>query len=217
MKKHLLITSVAVTLFTAPTAFAANVGGYIGASIGGSKVKDAPSGSEYDAQLLAEAPSITATSSVDDTDNGWKIYGGYKFNQNMAVEGSYADFGEMTIDSNVTSPFQGTLDTTWEAQTLAVAGVGILPLAYSMELFGKIGVHYWDVDYQRTASAGGGVGSASESENGTDLLFGVGAGYTLNNNFALRAEWERYGNIGDDNTTGEFDVDMWSVGVMYTF
>ncbi len=215
MKKHLLITSVAVTLFTAPTAFAANVGGYIGASVGGSKVKDAPSGSEFDAELAAAG--ITATSSVDDTDNGWKIYGGYKFNQNMAVEGSYADFGELTIDSNVTSPFTGTIHTTWEAQTLAVAGVGILPLAYSMELFGKIGVHYWDVDLQSTASAGGGAGSASESDNGTSLLFGVGAGYNLNNNFALRAEWERYDNVGDDNTTGESDVDMWSVGVMYMF
>lgn len=214
MKKQLLITSVVATLIVAPTAFAANAGGYVGAGVGGTTAKDFPSGATFDAELAAQ--NILASSSADDTDTGWKLFGGYKFNQYLAAEGSYANFGKQTIDSNVTSPFVGTIDTTWKAQALAVSGVGILPLAYSIDLFGKLGLQYWKVDLSSTPSVGA-VGYQSESEKGTDYIFGVGAGYNVTNNIAVRAEWERYNNIGDTSTTRESDMDMWSLGVQYSF
>ncbi len=216
MRTPLVCTILASALLATPTAFAAGAGHfYIGAGLGGTTVKDAPSASEFDSDLASIG--ITASSSVDDTDTGWKLYGGYMFNQNLAVEASYADLGELSIDSTITAPLAGTLATTWEAQTLAVSAVGIWPLAYNFEIFGKAGFHYWDAEITATATGGGGAASGSDDDNGTDVLYGIGAAYNLNDNFALRAEWERYSNIGDDNTTGESDVDMWSAGVQYSF
>lgn len=216
MKIPFACATLASALLASSTAFAAQPGHfYIGAGLGGTTVTDAPSASEFDSELASIG--ITASSSVDDTDTGWKLYGGIMFNRNFAVEASYADLGELSIDSRVTAPFNGNLNTTWEAQTVAVSVLGILPLAYNFELFGKVGIHYWDAELTATATAGGGVGTGSDDDTGTDLLYGIGATYNLTNNFALRAEWERYNNIGDDNSTGESDVDMWSAGVQFSF
>ncbi len=210
MKTQLMATTLATTLFAASSAFAADTGFYLGGGIGGTKVKDAPSAAELDAELAAGG--ITASSSVDDTDTGWKVFGGYKFNRYLAVEGSYADLGEVSITSNVTNPPVGTIDIAWEALSMTVAAVGILPLSYGFELFGKGGLQYWDVDLGAMPFA-----AITESETGTDYFYGIGAGYNLTHNIALRAEWERYNNVGDENTTGESDVDMWSAGVQFAF
>lgn len=210
MKTQLMATTLATTLFAASSAFAADAGFYIGGSMGETKVKDAPSAAEFDADLAAEG--ITASSSVDDTDTAWKVFGGYKLNRYLAIEASYVDLGEVSITSNVTTPAIGTVDTNWEALSMTAAAVGILPFAYGFELFGKAGIQYWDVDLSTTPSA-----ANTESETGTDYFYGIGAGYNLTYNIALRAEWERYNNVGDNNTTGEFDVDMWSAGVQFTF
>lgn len=210
MNKRLLHFTLATALFGSSTAFAANAGWYIGASGGGTKAKDAPSASEVDAELALLG--FTSRSSVDDTDTGWKIFGGYKFNPNFAIEGNYADLGELSIKSIVTAPSSATINTSWEAKTWALSAVGIVPLAYKFDIFGKVGFQYWDVDYKRSAPA-----RASESDNGTDLTYGIGADYNFTDRFALRAEWELYQNIGDSNKTGESDVEMWSAGLQFSF
>lgn len=216
MKMPLACATVASALLATSTAFAAGAEHfYIGAALGGTTVKDAPSAAEFDSDLASIG--LTSSSSVDDTDTGWKLFGGYMFNRNLAVEASYADLGELNIDSRITAPFTGNLETTWEAWSLAVSAVGIWPLAYNFDIFGKAGLHYWDAELKATATAGGGVGTGSDDDNGTDVLYGIGAAYNLTDQFALRAEWERYTNIGDDNSTGESDVDMWSAGVQYSF
>ncbi len=215
MKKQLFHITLATAIFGSSAAFAANAEWYVGASGGATKVKDAPSSSEFDADLAALG--LTARSSVDDTDTGWKLFGGYNFSPNFAVEGSYADLGELSIKSRVTSPVAATVNTSWEAKTWTLSVVGILPLGYNFDVFGKVGMHYWDADLSATATSGASAASASDDDNGTDLMYGIGADYNFTNNFALRVEWELYQNIGDDNSTGESDVDLWSAGVQYSF
>jgi len=213
MKKQFMNIALVAAIIVAPSAYSAGFGGYVGVSGGGTEVKDPPSAAEIDAGL--DALGYTTRSSVDDTDTGWKLFGGYKFNSNFAVEGSYADLGELSVKSIVTAPLTATVDTTWEATTLAIAGVGIVPLGYNFDIFGKVGLHYWDVELSAKSTIG--AASASEDDNGTDFLYGIGADYNFTDRFTVRAEWEVYQNIGDDNTTGESDVEMWSAGLQYSF
>jgi opacity protein-like surface antigen len=46
---------------------------------------------------------------------------------------------------------------------------------------------------------------------------GLGAEYNLTKTVAVRAEYERYFNVGDKNQTGESDVGVWNVGVKMSF
>lgn len=217
MKKRLLHITLTTALFGSSAAFGANAGWHVGVSGGGTEAKDVPSAAELDAQNAADG--FTTITSIDDTDTGWKLFAGYKFNRNFAVEGSYTDFGEATADSIVTaSPFgTGTVDQSFEAATWGLAALGIVPLGYNFELFGKVGFHYWDAEWTPKVNLTGLSGSTTEDENGTDLFYGIGAGYNFTEMFGVRAEWELFKNIGDDNTTGETDVEMWSAGLQFRF
>lgn len=218
MKNPIMCLSLASVLCAAaPAAFAADIGGYAGISGGNSKARDVASAAELDAQNAADG--VTSTSSVDDTATAWKLFGGYKFSRNFALEGAYANLGEFTADSVITaSPWgTGTVSQKYDARTWSLTAVGVLPLANNFELFGKGGFHYWDARWDVDINLTGLTGSASEKEKGTDLSYGLGGGYNFTPNIGVRAEWEMYTNIGDGNTTGESDVELWSVGVNFNF
>src|SRR5438132_1468334 len=58
------------------------------------------------------------------------------------------------------------------------------------------------------------VGNASASRSG--LLIGAGAMYDFNRNVFARAGWDRYAQIGSDDT-GKGHADVYSIGVGYRF
>jgi hypothetical protein len=49
-----------------------------------------------------------------------------------------------------------------------------------------------------------------------ETSFGFGATYQINKQWGVRAEWERFNNLGDSDT-GESDVDLLSVGAVFRF
>lgn len=217
MLRSKLVMQGLATLVLASGSFAAvaaDAGWYAGIGFGSGKYKDMPSAAEIDAELLAEY-GIVATSTVYDTDTAWKLFAGYRFNKNFALEGSYADLGKATWNSTVTVPAAGTVNFSGKGKAWSLAALGILPVTEQFEVFGKIGAQRWNVDASVTATGGGGGAADSSDDSGTSWLFGVGASYSFTKNLAVRAEWERYKNVGDENNTGQLDVDVWSLGVQY--
>ena len=107
---------------------------------------------------------------LDESDTGLKVFGGYRFNKNVAVEAAYVDLGEF-VDGFV------------EQSGLALEGEATWPIGDKFGLFVKAGFFSWDVD----------VGSASD--DGTDSTFGVGGKLALGEKWAIRAEWERFSDI----------------------
>jgi OOP family OmpA-OmpF porin len=136
-------------------------------------------------------------SSCDFKDTDWKIFGGYRFMRHLAVEGWYADHGEITVKT-------GAVTGTAQASTFGVAAVGILPLGGNFELFGKLGIGYTNIDATGT---GPGV-SVGLSDSGSDILFGVGALFNFTRNLGVRAEYERY---------NDSEINVLSIGVQYRF
>ncbi|BAU46733.1 outer membrane protein A [Sulfurifustis variabilis] len=155
---------------------------------------------------------LDITCSADDTDTGWKVFGGYRFSPNAAIEFGYVDLGEVTFEGE--DSFLGVTKLSIEAQGFNAALTGFLPVGGSTSLMGKIGLFRWDVDARASASF---FGSGSESETGIDLMFGFGVSVDVTRNAAVRLEWERFGNVGDENVTGESDVDLLSASFAYRF
>jgi OOP family OmpA-OmpF porin len=141
--------------------------------------------------------------SCDDEDTAWKILGGYQFNKNFAVEFGYTDLVEVSGGGAV-----GNFST--EATAFELVAVGMMPLADRFSVYGKIGMYRADVD----ASGTGIFGSVSESN--TDLTFAVGVRYDFTRNLGVRAEWQKYQDVGGGEI-GESDVDVLSVGVIWKF
>lgn len=207
MKTHYLALSlfVATAVLGQGAAQAADTGGYVGAGAGQSAFDI--SGSELDA-LLAD-DGITATTSVDDGDTAWKLFGGYRLHPNFGIEGAYVDYGTLTTRSRVTAPSAGTVAIDMDVTAWTFDAVAFLPLGSGFELFGKAGVALWDSDAGVSGTGGGGTFSDSVSDDGSDVHFGVGASYALTDNVRIRAEWERI-NADDD-------LDAWTVSAVLGF
>jgi opacity protein-like surface antigen len=62
-------------------------------------------------------------------------------------------------------------------------------------------------------SGSGPGGSSSQSDSGWSFAYGLGAQYNFNAHLGIRGEFEVFHNVGNDNTVGQGDIRMWSVGV----
>ena len=134
--------------------------------------------------------------SCDDEDTGLKIFGGYKFTPNFAVEAAWIDLGEVSA-----SGFGGT--ATAEADGFQIAAVGMFPINPQWSIFGKLGAFMWDASV--TSNSG-----FSVSDDGTDIMFGFGGMWNITERLGLRAEWERFDVDSED-------VDFLSIGVQFNF
>jgi len=194
-----------------PIAVAAESGGYIGLGVGLSQANIA--GDRIRSELLGSGLTMT-TIDEDDRDIGYKLFGGYKFNKNFAVEGGYFNLGKFGFTANTTtagSSFSGT----GKFQGLNLDLVGILPLAEKFSAFGRGG--YIHTETKDSFSGTGAVTITNPNPKKTEgsYKYGLGIQYDLTRSLGLRAEWERY--RVNDAVGNKGDIDMALIGLVYTF
>jgi OmpA-OmpF porin, OOP family len=174
---------------------ASELGFYAGASVGQSK---------------ADCGN-TAGLSCDDTDTAYRIFGGYKFHPNIAVEGGYAPLGKIKASG-------AGINVEFESNAWDIVGVGSWPLGNNFSIFGKLG--FYNAEVKLTSNLG-----ASGKKTTTDLTYGIGGQYDFNRNLGLRLEWQRYSSVkGPDASSSSVvitgdkaDVDVISVGALWRF
>jgi OOP family OmpA-OmpF porin len=184
----------ALALMSSPALAQDTKGFYIGLGAGMSDFKDACDG--------ISGPGV----SCDDSDTATKVFGGYQFNRNFAVEVGYTDLGKGSASQT------GVGSASLEASGFEILAVGIAPLNPQWSLYGKLGIFSSEVDLKVSPGLG-----TNESESGTDLTYGFGVGWNITKNFTLRAEYQVYSDLGDENTTGEGDVNVLGVNVIFRF
>lgn len=145
---------------------------------------------------------------VDDT--SFKIFGGTR-NANLGFEVAYHDFGKPE------ESYPGLYYASLEPTGIEFSGVGYMPVSPTMDVFGKLGLLMWDVDATLIDYAGviGPAGATyTGSEDGNDLIYGVGLQFNTANNFSLRVEYQ----ASTLNANGEdVDLENWSVGAAFKF
>lgn len=161
---------------------------------------------------------ITAgTATLDEDDNGIKLFIGKQFNKNVAIEGLYVDLGEASVTGDTGDTFfiGGTtytflVDNGSLAAEGSLIGVNALfshYLSKQTSLFAKIGVASWEVD---ATVSGSGVASSTASNDGTDIFYGLGGHYKITDSWSVRGEYEIF-NFDDD------DADMISISAVKSF
>ncbi len=133
---------------------------------------------------------------IDDTDNAierlkdddtaWKAFAGYRVNPYLSLELAYIDFG----NPNGRATASGSSgDYQVKLSGFAPYVIGTIPLG-PIELFGKIGYYFYDVDL--TADIDNPLApDFHSSSSDEDLLYGFGAGITLFDHLHARLEYER--------------------------
>jgi len=208
MNRKIAVVALIALLSSVP-AFAAGPGWYGFASLGQTHV---PIDTGSDTATLQAAGVTNVSVTADENSTGFKLGVGYMFTQNLGIEGGWVDLGKATesFSGFFGGPFTGTAD--FKASGPFVAGVLAFPFGNQFSGFAKLG--FIDATVDVTAS-----GSLIGSESSTDLktMAGIGVQYDFNPQWGLRAEYERFMNLGDSNTTGTADVDMFSAGAVFRF
>lgn len=166
----------------------------LGTGAAQAQLSAAPSTPYYLGGSLGSSSWRGQVNGVDGSDGGssYKVYGGYQFTPNYALELSSVRLGYQR-DGAGNQAF---------ARGYSVDGVGLLPLGNNFSLLGRVGL----ADMKTLTTAG--------SDHGLALKVGAGVQYQLNPRTALRAEWERYRL---DAFNAHPSADNFTVGVKFGF
>ena len=151
-----------------------------------------------------------------DNDNSWRVHLGYQINENFGVEGGYGGLGRYRLRTLVTAPGSSFGGGEWKVDDVWTAAlVGTLPLGNQFSAFGQVGLAYANVSLNGATPVAGGF--VSRTSNETTPLLGLGLKYDITKTVAVRAEWQRYQNVGSAGTTGESNINNYSLGMQFRF
>jgi OOP family OmpA-OmpF porin len=201
---------MALAAATTSVVKADDAGWYLGGNIGQSTA-------DIDNDRITENLLDSGFSEImidnDDRDTGYKLFGGYQFNRNFALEGGYFDLGEFSY-SATTMP-AGTLDGQMELRGFNLDLVGFIPFSEKFSAFGRVGVNYAEAKDRFSGTGAVNVLSPRAEERDTNLKLGAGVQYAFTDALAMRVEAERY-RI-NDAVGNKGDIDLVSVGLVYRF
>jgi OmpA-OmpF porin, OOP family len=146
------------------------------------------------------------TTSCDNKGVAFKGFAGYQFIRYFGVELGYYDFGKGTIKT-------ATGDATFKARGPYAGIVVTAPLTERLSFLGRVGVLRWSTKLNADASSG----ITSASDNGINGGFGVGLEYMFTDMIGVRAEFERFVTVGDDASTGQTNINVWTVSGLVRF
>lgn len=155
----------------------------------------------------AGATVLSAESDLDDKGFAWSVFGGYQFTKYFAAELGYADVGSakyhaegLVIPPGGVSPEPDAFNADLSAKGPTLAAVGTLPLNDRFSLQGRAGLFFADTTIEFD---GGEV-----SENSNDVFLGIGAAFEINPRLSLSLNFVHYKDVGDEDETGEADVNV---------
>jgi OOP family OmpA-OmpF porin len=237
MKKVSVIVVAALGLMLAGYAEAAKpkkrtrnqnrVGPYGGLLVGNAKYSvDA---AEEEADLIqffeGSGPTRNVSASTEDTDIGYTAAFGYRFSRYVAAELGLAQYGETSsivrgeIDQG---QGQGFVPANVKF-SFAVGGplfsvIGILPLGDKFEIYGRAGVLFANAERELAARVDGrNAGRGSAKGDSTEVVYGVGLAYNINQVYSLRLEQQRLSEVGQDDRSGTEDIDYTALGFLVRF
>ncbi len=238
MKRLMLFAAFALGL-TSHVANAQESGYYLGIGLGKSAIGF--NGDDFGTQ------SVGSIKSTVTGDTGYKVFGGYNFNENWAFETGYADMGRFAYKWTATTGalYQNNIYTfDYKASSLFAAVKGALPVTGRLNVFGKLGVtvnkseNTFVLDSSRYISPPLAPCIGYANPNGcypafsksaiyanpgnhtttrTDALLGVGVEYRAHKNASIQLEYEDFGRFGDQDNTGRAKLSLWSLGIVYKF
>lgn len=205
MKKKIL----SIALLSALTTTATAEGLYAAVDVGQSTAKEACTGAAAAgvSQCTEKAPAF-------------RFGGGYQFTPNLGIEANYGILGSVKASGTDTS-IPGTpitINMDIKPTTLQVAATGHFPITDSFSLIGKLGVARTTLKLNAAGSfLGVTVSIPEQSTTSINPAFSIGAQYDFSRNIGVRAQYENFGEVGDDVNTPKVKLSMISAGLVLKF
>jgi OmpA-OmpF porin, OOP family len=180
---------------------------YLGIDLGASRTD--MNGGDINGAFASQG--ITSSSTLDRSDNGFGLKLGYRLSPRWSLEGGYHKLGKFGFGAVTTAPAAGTIGGNYEARAWSFSGLGSVPIADKLSLYGKLGVARTTVERDIDSQTAG-VGAFNTESKRNGLVVGAGATYDFSAKWFGRAGWDRYTRVGDPGSTGRGDIDFYSIG-----
>jgi OOP family OmpA-OmpF porin len=129
---------------------------------------------------------LITSGTVDHKDKGFKFFGGYQFNEYIALEAAYVDLGKVKYSGD----FLGAPVTGGEVKVTGYnfSIVISVPVSTAISIFGKAG------QFSSESKAEDVTGGApfSQTIRKTSDSAGLGMSYNITRNLSARLEYERF-------------------------
>ncbi|HEX7115748.1 MAG TPA: outer membrane beta-barrel protein [Steroidobacter sp.] len=225
-----VVAAAGLGLLASTAARSEQVGFYFGLS--GGPVSVDLSKSEFDDALVtvfedAGFASVAVDSTLDDSDQGWGVQVGYRWNRYVAAEVGYVNLGEALYEAELQleDPLGGTAiiatDNRFQTTGIVASVLGMLPLTERFDVHARLGVYFADTRVRTRAVSiepdlPDTFMSVQTRSDSKDLFAGIGAAWNINDSYAVRLEWQRFLDVGDDDDLGdETDVDFISLSILF--
>lgn len=215
--KAVLSLFIAAAMAATTPAFAAHegdsaphkdeVGFYVAPEVGLVKLQD-----------YCGSTALVRETNCEDSEFGFGLSGGYRFNGLFAVEGGFrladgfkaegvalqnAPNGIFTTDDTLSG------DVDFSSWSLGLRG--FFPVSKMFFATAAAGFHFWDQEVNLTVTGNNlGTDRYSGDDDGTDFYFGIGGEFAATDHIGIRASYTRY--LGDD-----YDADVVSANLVWRF
>lgn len=142
---------------------------------------------------------VTPGSTVGDIqrqniDISYKVFGGYQFNNWVALEAGFFSLGEFGFKANTSSAaaVPGTIKGNTKLHGLNLDLVGSLPLTDKLTGLARVGAQYARTRGEYSGTGANALLGSIPSQRETNVKVGLGLQYAFNPSFMVRAEVERY-------------------------
>lgn len=136
---------------------------------------------------------------ADESNTTYKVFAGYQLTKNVAVEFTYADFGDFTNQYDATvffgTPSHGTIK--YGAKSQALSTVLLLPLSGQWSLLGRMGATRNTVERSTMQGDIVAPGIQIAKKRTTSALIGAGLQYDVSPGLSFRTEFEHFGKFGE--------------------
>ena len=172
MKIQSILVVLAIATLT-PSFASADKGLFAAASVGSAELSESFDGFDVDADSTAYRFSV-----------------GWRFNDYLAVDGGYQNFGrfDQTFDNTGTP-----VDVSLKADGFTLGAIGSLPIGDRFSLFARAGAFFWDGDAEIND-----VSTASPEE--TNFYYGAGARLDITERLSVTVDGSRYDLDGTDSS-----------------
>lgn len=206
----ILACAIAAAMSSSATFANDDAGWYLGGSLGQSRAR-------LNEQAIVNnvlASGYSATLLNDNTIDGvGKLFSGYQFNSNVAIEMGYFDLGNHQFNA-MTMP-AGVLSGDMKVRGFNLDAVGTLPLTENLSALARLGVTRALTQDTFTGTGAAAVLAGKLHDRDTFGKAGVGFQYSFSDALAMRLEAERY--VISNAVWDHDNIDLYSLGVVYRF
>jgi opacity protein-like surface antigen len=202
------------------------VGPYGAALLGNSVYsKDQSLSEQVVLDVFAGASSPTRNIGVksEDSDISYQLAFGYRFTRHLAAELSLAQYGEATSiargEINQGAGFvPASVKLSFATGGPMLSAIGILPINDKFEFYGRAGVLFASAERELLVRVNGrNSGFSTAKGDSTEVVFGAGFAWHINQVYSIRLEHQRLTDVGDESRTGLEDINYTALGMTVRF